>query len=71
MSACMFRCLPLSVAQRSHSEQTVSQNWSDLVTEGATLAARRVQNQIQGGIDDVHSPHTSLSRLPHRLSAGV
>jgi len=34
-------------------------------------SARRVQNQIQGGTDDVHSPHTPLPRLPHRFSAGV
>jgi len=40
-------------------------------TEGATLAARRVQNQIQVGTDDVYSPHTPLLRLPHRFSAGV
>ena len=39
--------------------------------EGATLAARRVQNPVQAGTGDVHNPHTPLSRLPHRFCAGM
>jgi len=39
--------------------------------EGATLAAHRVQNPVQGGTGDVHNPHTPLPRLPHRFCAGV
>jgi len=39
---------------------------------GATLAApRRVQNPVQAGTGDVHSPHTLLPRLPRRFCAGV
>jgi len=33
--------------------------------EGATVAARRVQNPVQAGTGDVHNPHTPQPRLPH------
>jgi len=42
-----------------------------LCPEGATLAARRVQNPVQAGTGDVHNPHTPLPRLPHQFRAGM